>query len=67
MKNIKIWAVKQYKKEPVKNIASMLGVSETAIYAWIKLYTGTWKRSIQSKTEKPKTSSASPERSWKRS
>ena len=39
MKNLKIWAVKQYENGmPVKTIASMPGVSRTAIYTWIKLY-----------------------------
>jgi len=39
-KNIKIWAVRQYEKGmPVKDIKLMLGVSRTAIYDWIGLYT----------------------------
>jgi len=53
-KNIKIWAVKQYEKEPVKTIASMLGVSETAIYTWVKLCKAHGKEAFTPRSRRPK-------------
>jgi len=60
-KNIKIWAVRQYEKGmPVKDIKLMLGVSRTAIYDWIGLYTAFGKEIFNPKTRRPKNIRRTP-------
>jgi len=62
-RNIKVWAVEQYKKGmPVKDIRSMLGVSRTAIYGWIRLYTAFGKDIFNPRSRRPKNIKRAPKK-----
>lgn len=58
--NTKLWAVKQVERTDdlrltVEQVAEILGVSKSAVYAWINAYKNGGKNAIRSKSKRPKT------------